>query len=142
MRRALLSSLVIAGLAPVASVAAPPQKSRRTDRRLVGTWKSDRERTAKLWRYNKEVEEQARLKFEAIFGKLTWRITPTKWYGEFEQDKFSGPYSVLASDHRSVVVFHPGDRDAPGELKQYFFEDEYMYVVAGYNVEFFKRVEA
>jgi hypothetical protein len=143
MRRALLfSSLAAVGFGSASVQAAPPAAQRRTDRRLVGTWRSDRERTAKLWKYNKEVDAEAREKFESIFGKLTWRITPSKWFGEFEGDKFSGPYNVVASDSRSVVVFHPGDPGLPGELKQYFFEPEHMYVLSGYNVEFFKRVEA
>jgi hypothetical protein len=109
MRRALLiSSLAVAGLAPISASAVSGSGRKKTDRRLIGTWRSDRERTVKLWRYNKEVDAEAMAKFESIFGKLTWRITPSHWHGEFENDRFSGPYSVIASDQRSAVVLHPG----------------------------------
>ena len=144
MRRALLlSTLSAAGLATVAPVVAAPRTNGvKTDRRLHGTWRSDKERTAALWKYTKEIGDRNRQKFEAIFGKLTWRVTPRRWEAEFEDQNWGGPYSVIAADTRSVVVSHPGDPGEQAELKPYFFEEGYMYVVSGYNVEFFKRVEA
>lgn len=144
MRRAfLLSTLSAAGLATVTpAIAAPRARSLKTDRRLLGTWRSDKEKTTALWKYTKEISNEDRQKFEAIFGKLTWRITSRRWEAEFEDQKWGGPYSVIAADKRSVVVSHPGEPGEHAELKQYFFEEGYMYVVAGYSLEFFKRVEA
>ena len=144
MRRALfLSTLSAAGLAAVTPVAAASRaNSLKTDRRLYGTWRSDKERTTALWKYTKEISDENRQKFEAIFGKLTWRITDRRWEAEFEDQKWGGPYSVIAADKRSVVVSHPGEPGEQPEVKQYFFEEGYMYVVAGYSIEFFKRIEA
>ena len=144
MRRALLlSTLSAAGLAKVTSVvAAPRANALKTDRRLHGTWRSDKERTVALWKYTKDISDENRQKFEAIFGKLTWRVTHRRWEAEFEDQKWGGPYSVIAADKRSVVVSHPADPGEQAELKQYFSEEGYMYVVSGYNVEFFQRVGA
>jgi hypothetical protein len=144
MRRALLlSSLAAAGLGTFATAQqAPSRQEHRPDPRLLGTWRSDKERTTRLWRYTKEISTENREKFEAIFGKLVWRITEDRWDAEFEDQKWGGPYSVLALDKRSVVVSHPGDPDESAEIKQYFFEPGYMYVLAGYSLEFFKRTEA
>lgn len=95
-----------------------------------------------MWRYKKELEPAKREKFEAIFGKLTHRFTATHWYTEFDGEKSSGPYWVVASDSRSVVVAYREDHDP--HLQQIFFEEGYMYVFfpTGYNVEFFRRVTA
>jgi hypothetical protein len=138
MRRSFLSALALAGL----SATGPTESKtpRKVDKRLVGTWKSDKERTVARWQYNKQVDSAQRERFESIFGKLLWRITETHYYGTFEDQKFSGTYTVLASDERSVCVSH--HNDGKPELKQYFFEEGYMYVLSGYNVEFLKRVEA
>ncbi len=144
MRRALLlSTLSAAGLGALGSVAASPTTGgRKTDRRLLGAWRSDKEKTTALWKYTKEISDENRQKFEAIFGKLTWRITARRWEAEYEDQKWGSPYSVVAADKKSVVISHPGEPGEQPELKQYFFEGEYMYVVAGNNIEFFKRIEA
>ena len=89
-----------------------------------------------------EISDENRQKFEAIFGKLTWRITARRWEAEYEDQKWGSPYSVVAADKKSVVISHLGEPGEQPELKQYFFEGEYMYVVAGHNIEFFKRIEA
>ena len=99
MRRALLlSTLSAAGLGALGSVAASPTTGgRKTDRRLLGAWRSDKEKTTALWKYTKEISDENRQKFEAIFGKLTWRITARRWEAEYEDQKWGSPYSVVAA---------------------------------------------
>ena len=139
MRRTVIQQLAALPLA-VGSASALAKGDRRIDKRLLGTWKSDQERTTKLWKYKNELDEVKKAKFESIFGKMTRRFTPAMVYSEFEGQKLSGRYWVVASDIRSVVVAYP---DQSGiELQQIFFEEDWHYVFSGYNVEFFRRVGA
>ena len=139
MRRTLLRTTLAI---PIAALALPATagKTRKTDKRLLGTWRSDKERTTKLWKYKNELDEQKKAKFESIFGKLTRRFTPTTAYSEYEGERTSGKYWVVASDARSVVI--ASTEEGQIHLQQIFFEEDWIYVVAGYNLEFFRRVEA
>ena len=138
-RRTTLNLVAASGLAlalptPAATIHA------KTDRRLLGTWRSDKDRTAGLWRYKTELDAEKTAKFESIFGKLTKRFTPTFAYSEYDTEKTKSKYRVLGSDHSSVVVAYMEKEGV--ELQQIFFESESFYVVSGYNIEFFRRAEA
>lgn len=50
----------------------------RTDRRLLGTWKSDSRQTMKEWTWTKRPSVAKRRKLRAIFGKLEITYTRTK----------------------------------------------------------------
>lgn len=120
-------------LVPLGQAAAP----RRTEPRLLGTWRSDKERTVRFWRYTEEFDAARRKDFERLLGKLTRRFTETHAYGEFEGDTWSDEYWVVDSDARSVVVAYRDD--SAYSLQQIFFEKDSIYLVAGYNLEFFRR---
>jgi hypothetical protein len=138
-RNALKLSLLAA--ACVASGAAIAAKLSLKDKRLIGTWLSDRERTFQLWRYRKELTDEQRAKFEEMFGKFRRRFTTGHVHTEFEGDKTVARYEVVAKDSQSVVISFPDEKES--NLQQIFFEDGgWMYVFSGYNVEFFRRVEA
>ena len=139
MRRSGLK-LLLAGAAALASVPILASGSQKADRRLLGTWRSDKERTMRLWRFKKELDTEQKAKFESIFGKMTRRFTSTHAYSEFDGETTSNPYRVLGADEHSVVVAYPNGKAS--ELQQIFFEDDWFYVVSGYNVEFFRRVTA
>lgn len=139
MRRATLKLLAASSLT-LAAFPSIADKPRTVDKRLLGTWRSDKERTTKLWRYKTELDAERKTKFESIFGKLTRRFTTTHAYSEFGGEKTSKAYRVVASDARSVVL--ASSEGGCIELEQIFFEDEWFYVITGYNLEFFRRVEA
>ena len=139
MRRTTLKLLAASSLA-LAAFPAIADKPRKVDKRLLGTWRSDKERTTKLWRYKIELDAERKTKFESIFGKLTRRFTTTHAYSEFDGEKTSRTYRVVASDAQSVVL--SSSERGRIELEQIFFEDEWFYVISGYNLEFFHRVEA
>lgn len=80
------------------------RERRLVDRRLLGFWRSDQERTLSLWKYQKELSPEVRERFEKIFGKFTLRFTETHIYIEFEDTKDILPYSVVARDSSSVVI--------------------------------------
>ncbi len=94
-----------------------------------------------MWRYRKDLTDEQRAKFEEMFGKFRRCFTTTHVHSDFEGTKSVARYAVLAKDSRSVVLSFPEEKDS--NLQQVFFEDGgWMYVYVGYNVEFFRRVEA
>ena len=140
MHRRTTLNLVAAGGIALSLPTPAAEVHAKTDKRRLGTWRSDKERTVSLWRYKTELDAEKKAKFESIFGKLTKRFTPTFAYSEYDTEKIKSKYRVLGSDHSSVVVAYVEEKGV--ELQQIFFEAESFYVVSGYNVEFFRRVEA
>mgnify|MGYP006950006047 CR=1 FL=1 len=140
MRRQVLRSLLgLAALGWASSTLSATQKA-KTEPRLIGTWRSDKERTLALWKYKNEVSPETRSRIENLFGKFTLRFTRTHIHTEFEGETSSVRYSVIASDKNSVVIaWH--EEEGPS-LQHIHFESESYYVVSGYNVEFFTRVRA
>ena len=140
MRRLALKAILGTSAALLASAAFGARESRITDKRLLGIWRSDKERTVSLWKYQKEISSEERERFENIFGKFTLRFTETHIYTEFEGTKDSVPYSVIARDASSVVIAWHEEKER--SLQHIHFEGEGYYVLSGYNVEFYKRVAA
>lgn len=82
----------------------------KTDRRLLGTWKSDRVRTFKEWSWIKKLSPQKQARFKTFFGKLEITYTRTKVisclrYRKWEQ---ASRYQVVASDETSVAIVQFG----------------------------------
>ncbi len=140
MRRHALKAILGTSVALLASAAFGARENRITDKRLLGTWRSNKERTVSLWKYQKEISPEERERFESIFGKFTLRFTETHIYTEFEGTKDSVPYSVIARDSSSVVIAWHEEKER--SLQHIHFEGESFYVLSGYNVEFYKRVAA
>lgn len=76
----------------------------RGDKRLVGRWRSDRERTLAEWRFNPETPEEKRALVANMFGKL--ELSYTRWRCEslFDGAKDVAWYQVLAKDAESVMI--------------------------------------
>lgn len=113
--------------------------SREIDKRLLATWRSNKERTLKYWRYEKELDEEKRARFEKIFGKFTLRFTETHVHTEFEGETDVVPYTLVASDDSSVVIRwnEPGNP----KLQQLIFDETGYHVLSGNSIEFFDRVK-
>jgi hypothetical protein len=135
MRRTTLKFLAACSLA-LPALPSLAVKARKVDKRLLGTWRSDKERTTQFWRYKSNLDAEQKAKFESIFGKLRRRFTETHSYSEFDGEKTSGRYLVVASDSKSVVLAFPEEHF---DLQQIFFEENAFYVASGYNFEFFRR---
>lgn len=136
-------ALRILGMAAVAGATLPAAaaEERRTDSRLLGTWRSDKERTIAHWCHLTETSLEKRRKLDGVFGKLTVRFTETNIESELDGVADSVSYSVVTSDASSVVVTYKGPLGSQ-ELQHIHFEEDSYYVLVGYNVEFFKRVKA
>ncbi len=105
------------------------------DRRLLGTWKSDRKRTFEghLWPATATPTIQRR--YRAIFGKLVVRWTPKRTTSEMDGTRETNTYQVLASDTNSVAVL------VNGSIYHIHFDgDEYYYLHLGRTIEYFCRV--
>jgi hypothetical protein len=140
MRRHALKAILGTLIALLTSGTLGATEKRIVDKRLLGTWRSDKERTIALWKYQKELAPETRERFEKIFGKFTIRFTETHIYTEFEDTKNTVPYSVVARDSSSVVIAWHEEKER--SLQHIHFEGESYYVLSGYNVEFYTRVSA
>jgi|GEM_PF-1483290 len=138
MRRSILKFFLSTSAALVGGKAIAATKGRLIEKRLLGSWQSDKERTVTRWKYQKDAGEEKREKFEIIFGKLKLRFSATHIYSEYEGLKEVIPYSVLAQDENSVVIAQ--HRENSLSLEHIHFEQDFYYVLSGYNVEFFRRV--
>lgn len=138
MRRSFLKYFLGASTSLVAGEAIAAAKGRLIDKRILGTWQSDKERTVALWKYRKDVGDEKRERFESIFGKMKLRFSTTHVYTEFDDLNEVTPYSVVARDEDSIVI--AGYRENKVQLQHIHFEQDSYYVLSGYNVEFFKRI--
>jgi hypothetical protein len=120
---------------PMSKERVPP------DRRLLGTWRSDRRLTFKHYTPPPKMTLKGLRFFKSIFGELTVRWGTHRVYTNYEGAKRNDPYKVIARDSVSVVVecFHPlfGEE----RLIQIFFEDDHYYFWTGNMREFFRRVK-
>ena len=76
------------------------------DRRLLGTWKSDRLRTLKEWNWIKRLSLQKKKRFQALFGKLEITYTRTRVVFLLRHRKWeqSRRYELVAADENSVAI--------------------------------------
>lgn len=117
------------------------------DKRLLGTWKSDRRRTFQHWKPSPGCSAATERKFKSLFGKLmiTWKrgtlIT------EYDGDPFEArPYEVVARDSESVVIrcrdFLCDFPDAEDCLYQIHFDEEFYWIALGNGFcEYFRKIE-
>jgi hypothetical protein len=89
------------------------------DKRLLGTWKSDKRRTFQEWSWTKRLTPQKRNRFKAIFGKLEVTYTRTKVISTLRHRKWEQArrYSVVAADETSVAVVQFGKMEIKNRRK-------------------------
>jgi len=112
-----------------------------TDRRLLGTWRSDRRKTFRHFVPRPGATPAAVRRLRAMFGRLVVRWTPARCHSELDGHWVSTPYEVVASDPECVVVrcYDPLTKDY--RLRQLHFDGDHYWVWAWGLREFFKRVE-
>jgi hypothetical protein len=74
------------------------------DRRLLGTWKSDRRKTFRHHIFPPKAKLASVRLIKAMFGKLVIRYGKRQFYTEFEGSEDWTRYEVVASDDASVVI--------------------------------------
>ncbi|MDZ4688187.1 MAG: hypothetical protein SH850_24195 [Planctomycetaceae bacterium] len=117
--------------------------SAKFDKRLLGTWKSDRLQTFRHWKPLPKCSPKSFRKLKALFGKLVVRWERTKVHSEYDETSLDAqPYELVASDSQSVVVRmrnHLFEEDRLYFIQ--FEEDRYCMTLDGGFVEWFRRVD-
>jgi hypothetical protein len=124
-----------------------PRTTKAYDPRLLGTWRSDRRRTARDIEARHDIPRPKKTALLAIFGHLTLRYTRARCYSSFHGKTESLPYRVVARNSDGVVVV---SQSSPAEDEQSIqhirFDDlgprpEHYWVALGPIREYFRRIK-
>lgn len=117
-------------------------KQRNLERRLLGKWRSDRQRSLRHYKAGPQSTSTAQRKFRGLFGKMTVRWTPQRCAFELMGTEWSSKYEIIASDDQSVIV-RMSDANGTDTVAQITFEGNEFYWVGcqGLLCEWFKRVK-
>lgn len=120
-----------------------PSQTRKTHRRLLGTWRSDRRRTLKDWVWPPRTSAKARKRWAAVFGHLVLRYTRTRIHADFKGSKDSQKYEILGYDAGSVVIMTRDSLLKEDRIYHIHFEGEQHYWITlfGQHREWFRRVK-
>src|ERR1043166_1017472 len=112
----------------------------KTDKRLLGTWRSDRKRTVVDWRFDRRVTPVQRRKFFDIFGRLRLTYTRTRIRGPLPDYEYTLRYEVLASDSDSVAIRYEDRQLGEWRVQHIHFKGRNRYWIAlGQNRDWFRR---
>jgi hypothetical protein len=113
----------------------------KTDRRLLGTSKSDRRLTFKHFTPSPTSTPAELRRFKAIFGKMLVRWGTRYVYVQLGESNWKDTYEIVAQDSVSVVVRSFNDVLNEDRLSQIFFEEDCYWFWTPWNMrEFFRRV--
>ncbi len=113
-----------------------PRKPSKVDRRLLGTWRSDRRKTMAEMVWPRTMKLDRRKWFAGLFGHLKLRYTPRFCFSDLKGYQERGPYEVIAIDTDSVAIM------SAGQIQHLHFEGEHYWISCGRNREWFKRVKS
>jgi len=113
----------------------------KTDRRLLGTWRSDRRRTLKEWVWRPGTTAKQRKFITDMFGHLTIRYTRHRMRSEFKGHRDSQPYEVIGTDSDSVAIMvYVGWMEERMIYHIHFEGDRHYWIAIGRQREWFRRV--
>ncbi len=115
----------------------------KIDKRLLGTWQSDRHRTIQGLKWRRNSTAAGRKKFAALFGRLVVRYTRTKIRSGFEDEApDSQPYEVLTSDSDSVAILSYVDWRKEMRIQYIRFDgNDYYWTIDPIGTkEWFRRI--
>jgi hypothetical protein len=118
------------------------RRAAKTDRRLLGTWQSDRRRTFRHFKPKPGCSPHALRKLKGLFGKLVVRWGRGVYVTELDGHQTSVRYEVVATDAESVVVRFRDELSGSDQLQQIHFAGDYYWIAltGGAIFEFFRRV--
>jgi len=111
----------------------------KTDRRLLGAWRSDRRRTLKDWVWRPRASAAHRKRIADMFGHLLIRYTRQRMHIEFKGESSSQSYDVLGSDADSVAIAH-GSSLGQSIQHIHFAKVDRYWIAIGRQREWFRRV--
>jgi hypothetical protein len=115
------------------------QPSISYDKRLIGTWRSDRRRTMREWVYARPGTPKRRRQTADIFGHLTLRFTKSRLYSEFRGHRDVQDYEIVAADSDSVAIVHWDRLLEERRIQHIHFEGEHYWITLGRNREWFRK---
>jgi hypothetical protein len=119
-----------------------PTHAPNTEKRLLGTWRSDGPRTVREWRFRPAISRKKRDKFLTIFGKLTVTYTPRLRLWVMDDYRNRHRYEVLACDSRSVAIRYECPTSGEWLIEHIVFDGSRRYwIPLGNNREWFRRVK-
>jgi hypothetical protein len=120
------------------------------DKRLIGTWRSDYDRTTAEIAARGDISEERRNKLSSLVGKLELSYTKWRWCSTLDERTGCGWYRVVAKDEESAVIvsysrtqFVDGTRQSIRTIHHIHFDgDSYWLTLGSGNVrEFFRHVK-
>lgn len=113
------------------------------DRRLLGTWKSDRRKTFEHYKPPSRMSQEQFRKLRLLFGKLIIRWGKGKVSTSICNFKESAPYKIIAGDSKSVVIQAEHLIYGPDCLTQIHFEGDYYWIALddAHICEWFRRIK-
>jgi hypothetical protein len=136
MRRTLLKGLLLAAASKMPGVALANTHSRSNlgDERLLGTWRSDKQRTLAHWQFKDGIDQKAKETISAWFGKLTHTFSKAKVVTVFEDGRFESRYRVIARTESSVTLEY--QTEGRSEVDTIYYGSGYMFKRVGTSVNF------
>jgi hypothetical protein len=91
--------------------AAGPPQFPKTDKRLLGTWKTDKRRTFLKWNWSKDSSPKRKAHIKSLFGKWEFTYTRTKVISLNRPRKWesSRHYRILGADDSCVAIVEFGE---------------------------------
>jgi hypothetical protein len=136
----------------------------KTDKRLLGIWKSDKRRTFAEWNWKRKISSQKKAKIRSLFGKLEVTYTRTKVISVLPHRDWGQArrYAMLAMDDTSVAIVKFGEIEimnrrkydpenlkmvealfgAKLQIEHIHFEKRHFWISIGNgrNREFFRKI--
>ena len=110
------------------------------DTRLLGTWRSDGERTAAELNARIDIDSDRKARLSALFGKLDLRYTRRYCYSTLDGRTERIRCRVVARDAESAAVITYGSF-GPTVHQIHFDGDAYWITLGSSNIrEFFRRI--
>lgn len=109
---------------------------------LIGTWRSDKEKTIRRWDRGgaPRPSDGSRREFAASeLGKTVNRYTATVWHHTYDETgKFSMPYRVVWQGWNELFIVHTHRRSESGEFIRFISKTSFYLLRSGY-AEFFTK---
>ncbi|MFN8391314.1 MAG: hypothetical protein U0136_13565 [Bdellovibrionota bacterium] len=119
---------------------ANEQPAAIVDTRLLGTWKSDKERTIETWPLPKDVTSQQQQRIYDRFGKLRITYSSDSALSEYEDLCQATHFRVLAKDANSVALQGRKDSECEDGIQQIHFDSpNSFWINSGRAIEYFRR---
>jgi hypothetical protein len=113
------------------------------DKRLLGTWKSDKAKTLAEMRLRRDFKSKQLKVLAPMLGKLEVRYTRTKCHVKLGKYRDSRQYTVLGKDSEGVAILSGSSLCGEDQITHIRFDGRHYWItVRGCYREWFKKVPA